>query len=82
MALYVLVFMGTTPIGAPLVGWCAEAFGPRSAIWGGGAISLLAAIVVLVLEQRRHGVRVRLVRNPVRLTMVPKPAPETVLQQA
>lgn len=82
MALYVLVFMGTTPVGAPLVGWCAEVFGPRSVVWGGGAVSMIAALVVLVMEQRRHNVRVRLALNPVRLTMVPKPAPETVLQQA
>jgi hypothetical protein len=35
-----------------------------------------------MLEQRRQGVRVRLALNPVRITTVPKPAPETVLQQA
>jgi MFS family permease len=84
MALYVLVFMGTTPVGAPVVGWVGEAFGPRTAIWAGGALTLVAAIVVFALEQRRHGVRVRLDRDSRRLTVAPKIAlePEPVLQQA
>ena len=30
MALYSVVFLGSTPIGAPLVGWLAEAAGPRA----------------------------------------------------
>jgi MFS family permease len=59
MALYVLAFLGTNPIGAPLVGWFAEAFGPRASIWVGGAISLAAAGVALVLELRRSGARLR-----------------------
>ena len=32
MALWGVVFLGTTPIGAPLVGWVAEQFGPRFAL--------------------------------------------------
>ena len=67
MALYIMVFMGTTPIGAPLVGWCAETFGARSGIWLGGVLSLIAALFVLGYELRRTGGRVRLARNPVRL---------------
>lgn len=84
MALYVLVFMGTTPVGAPVVGWVGEAFGPRTAIWAGGALTLVAAIVVFALEQRRQGVRVRLDRDSHRLTVAPKIAvePEPVLQRA
>ena len=35
MALYILAFLGTNPIGAPLVGWFAEVFGPRASIWVG-----------------------------------------------
>jgi MFS family permease len=84
MALYVLVFMGTTPVGAPVVGWVGEAFGPRTAIWAGGALTLVAAIVVFALEQRRQGVRVRLDRDSRRLTVAPKIAvdPEPALQRA
>jgi predicted MFS family arabinose efflux permease len=84
MALYVLVFMGTTPVGAPVVGWVGEAFGPRTAIWAGGAVTLIAAIVVFALEQRRQGVRVRLDRDSRRFTVAPKieVEPEPVLQRA
>jgi MFS family permease len=67
MALYIMVFMGTTPIGAPLIGWCAEAFGPRSGIWIGGSLSLLAGLFVLGYELRRTGGRVRVSRSPIRL---------------
>ena len=42
MALYVLVFLGTTPIGASLAGWWGEHFGVPSAIWGAGVVSLVA----------------------------------------
>ena len=32
MALYSVVFLGSTPIGAPLVGWLAQAAGPRAGL--------------------------------------------------
>jgi len=37
MALYGIVFLGTTPFGAPVAGWIGEHFGPRVAFAGGGA---------------------------------------------
>lgn len=43
MALYAIAFLGTTPIGAPLVGWICAAFGPRAGFAVGGAGTLLAA---------------------------------------
>ncbi|NHI15714.1 MFS transporter [Microbacterium excoecariae] len=45
LALYLAVIMGSTPIGAPLVGAIADAWGPRSAIVVGGAAGLLAAAI-------------------------------------
>ena len=44
MALFVLVFLGGTPIGAPIVGWLAETFGPRSSLVAGGAICAVASV--------------------------------------
>ncbi len=67
MALYIMVFMGTTPIGAPLIGWCADVLGPRSGIWLGGGLSLIAALVILAYELRRTGSRLRLTTRPIRL---------------
>ena len=66
MALYFLVFMGTNPIGAPLVGWLAQAFGPRASIWVGGVISLVVAGVALIWRLRLAGGRLR-------LRLVPRP---------
>jgi hypothetical protein len=43
MALYSVVFLGSTPIGAPLVGWLAEVAGPRAGLWAGAAAALVAA---------------------------------------
>ncbi len=47
MALRIALALGGTPIGAPIVGWVADAFGPRWA-WGIGAASgFVAAAVAL-----------------------------------
>ena len=43
MALYSVVFLGSTPIGAPLVGWIAEVAGPRAGLVLGAAAALAAA---------------------------------------
>jgi MFS family permease len=43
MALYSVVFLGSTPIGAPLVGWIAEVAGPRAGLVVGALAALLAA---------------------------------------
>ena len=36
MGIYTLVFFGGTPVGAPLIGWAADHFGPRSGLIVGG----------------------------------------------
>jgi MFS family permease len=43
MALFGMVFLGTTPIGAPLAGWAAETLGPRMALALSGAIVVASA---------------------------------------
>ena len=57
MALYVLVFMGGTPVGAPLIGALAEAFGPRSSIVLGGAVVAVSGVVAAVVMTRLRGLR-------------------------
>jgi MFS family permease len=59
MALYMAVLMGGTPIGAPLVGALAEAFGARWSLIAGGLISAGAAIVAGSLLARRQGLVLR-----------------------
>jgi MFS family permease len=43
MALYSVVFLGSTPIGAPLVGWLSESYDPRVALLLAGVAGLSAA---------------------------------------
>jgi len=53
LAVYIFVFLGSTPLGAPLIGWVAEELGPRAAVVTGGVVSLLAAGVAALIRQRR-----------------------------
>ncbi|MCG5449230.1 MULTISPECIES: MFS transporter [Micromonospora] len=59
MALWVLVFLGTNPVGAPLIGWVAEHYGAGASIWMGGLISLAAAVIALTWQLRHSGARLR-----------------------
>ena len=56
MALYMAVLMGGTPIGAPLIGALAEAFGPRWSLIVGGLVSIVAALAAGAVLARRRGV--------------------------
>ncbi|MEV7618190.1 MFS transporter [Streptomyces sp. NPDC089799] len=55
MALYTLVFQGTTPLGALLTGAVSEAYGARLGLVLGGVSSVLAALAVLAAHLRRRG---------------------------
>jgi MFS family permease len=55
LALYVAIRQGTTPLGAPLVGWLGSAAGARSSVLVGGVVSLLAGLgAVALLRARPH----------------------------
>jgi MFS family permease len=55
LGIYTLVFFGGTPIGAPIIGWAAQQFGPRSGLVGGGVatVAWTALAVLLYLRGRR-----------------------------
>jgi MFS family permease len=57
MALYLVAFMGGTPIGAPIVGWLAGAFGPRWGVIGGGAICIVATLAIALVVAHRRSLR-------------------------
>ena len=67
MGLYLLLFLGGTPIGSPLAGWVAEVFGPRMSMITGGLISVVATAVIGLMLVRSEGVRVRDYLRPARL---------------
>jgi MFS family permease len=64
MGLYMLVFLGGTPLGAPLAGWLAAAYGARASMVVGGVISAVAAVAVGALLARRSGLPLRAYLRP------------------
>ena len=50
MALYMAIFMGGTPIGAPILGWVGQTFGARWTILVGGLVSIVVGLVALALR--------------------------------
>ncbi len=52
MALYNIAFLGTTPIGALLVGWLASSFNARAPFLAGGAVVALTSAAMLALASR------------------------------
>ncbi|WTI38326.1 MFS transporter [Streptomyces sp. NBC_00589] len=57
MALFMMVFMGGSPLGAPLVGWVTDAYGPRVGFALGGLISAAAAVTIGLVLSRVGGLR-------------------------
>ena len=76
MALYMAIFMGGTPLGAPIIGWIGAEFGARWTIGVGGIVALLTAAAAMVwsLASRRVVVRYRLGATPHLQIRRPPPA--------
>ncbi len=56
MALWSVAFLGSTPIGGPLIGWITATAGARVGL-GVGALSCFAAGVIGLVAMRRHRLR-------------------------
>ncbi len=52
MALYMMILMGGTPLGAPVIGWIGQTFGARWSLLGGGAIMLVVVLAATVWLMR------------------------------
>jgi MFS family permease len=57
MAFYMMVFLGGSPVGAPIVGWITDTYGARVGLAAGGAIAALAAAVIGLVLARTGGLR-------------------------
>lgn len=55
MAIYGIVFLGSTPIAAPIAGWVGEHLGARTGLAGGGVIAVGTGLVGLWMLSRRTG---------------------------
>jgi MFS family permease len=69
MAIYMAIFMGGTPVGAPIVGWVADTFGPRWALGVGAASGFAAALVGVVYLVKYRNLRLRFSAWRPRLTV-------------
>jgi MFS family permease len=56
MALYMMIFMGGTPIGAPIVGWVGETFGARWTLIGGGVATILGTLLAVLIFSYVKGI--------------------------
>jgi len=54
MALYQAIFLGGTPLGAPLIGWVGDAWGPRWTLAIGGIACAVTFLVAVSVLARRH----------------------------
>ena len=52
MALYGIVFLGSTPFGAPLAGWLGQTIGPRREFFVMGLLAIGVGLTVMVLRNR------------------------------
>ncbi len=54
MSLYAIGFLGSTPIGSPLIGWISKDASPRVALVVGAGATVLASAVTLIRHRRYH----------------------------
>lgn len=73
MAMFFAIAVGGTPIGAPIVGWVADRFGPRWALGVGAASGLLAAVVAIHYLVRHRGLRLRMDEGRLRIDIDARP---------
>jgi MFS family permease len=71
MALYMTVFMGGTPLGAPLLGFISDHFGARWTLTGGGILTVVGTLVSVAVMSRRQGLVMT------RYFQRPRPGPDT-----
>ncbi len=54
MALYAIGFLGTAPVGAPLVGWISQVSSPRVALLVGASSTVVASAVIRLRHRNEH----------------------------
>lgn len=55
MALHGLIFLGTTPLGMPIIGWVCDMWGARAGMWVASLTALVAAVAVTPMLFRMRG---------------------------
>ncbi len=62
LALYMMIFIGGTPIGSPIIGWVGEVFGARWTLLVGGALTILGVALSSALYLRSQTARTEAAR--------------------
>jgi MFS family permease len=53
-ALFTVAFLGSTPIGGPIIGWVSQLLGPRAGLWVGGVATLAVTTAAIAGIRRRR----------------------------
>lgn len=69
MAILLAIALGGIPLGAPIIGWFADNFGPRPALGLGAGAGIAAAIVGICYLAKYRRLRVRVYARGVRFSM-------------
>jgi MFS family permease len=73
IAIFLAIVMGGTPLGAPLVGWVADTFGPRWALGVGAIAGICAAAVGIGYLVKYHKLRVYIAAGRLRFNLNDSP---------
>ena len=82
MALYQVVLMGSTPIGAPIVGWMSANIHPRWGIGVGAIASIIVSIGALIWARKHWNVAFEYRKEPRRQLVIIGPAEHAERQEA
>jgi MFS family permease len=74
MAIRLAIAMGCTPLGAPIIGWVADNFGPRWSLGMGAASGFAAAIVGLHYLRKHRHLRIRFEAGRLHVSVDGEPA--------
>src|SRR5207245_10071016 len=62
--LLTVAFLGSTPIGGPLIGLVSQQLGPRAGLWVGGIATLAVTVAAIAAIRRHREVQHRVVASP------------------
>jgi MFS family permease len=63
-ALFTVAFLGSTPIGGPIIGWVSQQLGPRAGLWVGGIATLAVTVAAIAGIRRHHEVPQQVLASP------------------
>ncbi|MDQ3158206.1 MAG: MFS transporter [Actinomycetota bacterium] len=84
-ALYLMIFLGGTPFGAPLIGWIGETYGARWTLLFGGVASMIGILCATAYYWHKQGIQrseLRTAARDIRVSYSIRPSPRRVRPSA